>query len=180
MEYKEFKATINKVTGSRRHRIMDSLGMREAIAYYRKNRPIGNNNAVTSSQYYSIIRSINNLLVDKLLLDGELIFPNRMGKLEIRKWESIPKLKDGKLIYKAPVDWDKTLKLWYKDSEAYSNKTIIKTDEKWMYKIHYNKIIAVFNNKLFYDFNVNRNIKKRLKEMIKENKIEAFIFKTEY
>ena len=32
---------------------------------------------------------------------------------------------DGKLKTNLPIDWNKTLELWYEDEESYKNKTLI-------------------------------------------------------
>ena len=74
-----------------------------------------------------------------------------------------------------PIDWDRTLKLWYEDEESYKNKTLIKVEEKEIYKIYYNRNVAEFTNKSFYQFDINRELKKRLKQNIKEGKLDAFM-----
>ena len=75
-----------------------------------------------------------------------------------------------------PIDWDRTLKLWYEDEEAYKNKTLIKIEEKEIYKIFYNRNLADYTNKSFYQFNFNRELKKKLKYNIKEGEVDAFSF----
>lgn len=47
-------------------------------------------------------------------------------------------------------------------------------EEKEIFKIYYNRQLANYNNKTFYEFNVNRELKKKLKQAIKENNIDAF------
>ena len=54
------------------------------------------------------------------------------------------------------------------------NKTIIRLEEDEIFIINYNKRKAIYNNKMFYQFNVNRKLKQRLKELIKNNEIDAF------
>ena len=56
---------------------------------------------------------------------NDVTFPHRMGTLEARKIKSSISFKDGKLKTNLPVDWDKTLKLWYEDVESFNNKTLI-------------------------------------------------------
>lgn len=53
-------------------------------------------------------------------------------------------------------------------------KTLVKVEEKEIFKVYYNKQLADYNNQVFYEFNVNRELKKRLKQRIKEGKIDAF------
>lgn len=42
-----------------------------------------------------------------------------MGRLEIRKYDARITLQEGKVVTNLPIDWDKTLKLWSEDEEAY-------------------------------------------------------------
>ena len=42
-----------------------------------------------------------------------------MGRLELRKVNINPKIINGKLIVSKPIDWDRTLKLWYEDNESF-------------------------------------------------------------
>lgn len=49
-------------------------------------------------------------------------------------------------------------------------------EEKEIYKVYYNRMKCDFENQSFYEFIVNRDIKKRLKQKIKEGHIDAFTF----
>ena len=53
-----------------------------------------------------------------------------MGRLEVRKFEPIIRFDDNKLTVRLPIDWDRTLKLWSEDEEAYKERTLIKMEEK--------------------------------------------------
>lgn len=60
------------------------------------------------------------MLAEALIEGKEVKFPNRMGRLEIRKYYIEPYLNDKEeLVYKAPVHWGETLKFWYENPEAY-------------------------------------------------------------
>ena len=50
----------------------------------------------------------------------------------------------------------------------------LQVEEKEIFKVYYNKQLADYNNQVFYEFNVNRELKKRLKQRIKEGKLDAF------
>ena len=97
-----------------------------------------------------------------------------MGILEVRKRPATIKIVNGKLVNNLPIDWDTTLKLWAEDEESYKNRTIIKLEEDEIFIINYSKRTAIYNNKIYYQFNVNRKLKQRLKELIKNNEIDAF------
>ena len=97
-----------------------------------------------------------------------------MGTLEIRKRPGNTKIVNDKLVSNLPVDWDATLKLWAEDEKYYKNRTVVRLEEDDIFIINYNKKTAIYNNKMFYQFNVNRKLKQRLKELIKNNEIDAF------
>lgn len=110
-----------------------------------------------------------------MLIEGhDITLPNKMGRLEVRKYESTIKITDKGIKTNLPIDWDRTLKLWEEDEEAHQNKTLVKMEEKEIFKIWYNRIRANYTNKTYYRFNVNRALKIKLKERIKEHKFDAF------
>ena len=47
-------------------------------------------------------------------------------------------------------------------------------EEKEVFKVYYNRIKANYNNKSFYEFIVNRDLKRRLKQRIKSGNFDAF------
>ena len=73
-----------------------------------------------------------------------------------------------------PIDWDRTLKLWSEDEKAYKERTLVKVEEKEIFKVFYNRRNANYENKSFYEFEVNRDLKRRLKQRIKSGAIDAF------
>ena len=97
-----------------------------------------------------------------------------MGRLELRKYDAKIYLKDNKVVTNLPIDWDKTLRLWYEDKESYDNRTLVRMEEKEVFKIHYNRSKADYNNQTFYEFNPNRELRKELKKRIKDGKLDAF------
>lgn len=174
MNYQEFRRRVLKIDGKRTHKVKNSYGVYDAFRYYRINKPKYKKYILTESQYFAIIRSVNTLLSDSLLQNNDIILPSRMGSLEIRKRQTTLKIVDGKLINKLPIDWDKTLRLWAEDYEAYTDRVLIRLEESEIFLIRYNKSKANYNNKIFYQFNANRKLKQRLKDLIKNNEIDAF------
>lgn len=174
MNFKEFIYNIKKVNKERHHKVTNSYGTKDAFFYYRKIRPKDSKYVLTDVQYLRIIRMINDCLREHLINGNEFILPEKMGRLEVRKRANSIKFKDGKVVTDLPVNWDATLKLWYEDEESYNNKVLIREENKETFRIHYNKIRANYNNKSFYQFFPNRELKIGLKNNIKKNKIEAF------
>lgn len=171
----DFRKRVLRLTDTKIHKVRNSYGVYDGFKYYRTHRPNEHKYVLTESQYFSIIRKVNDLLRESLIDGEDITFPHRLGRLEVRKYATKVSLKDGKLKTNLPIDWDKTLKLWAEDEESYKNKTLIRAEEKEVYKIFYNRVVADFTNKSFYQFNANRELKRQLKQTIKEGKLEAFM-----
>ena len=172
--WKEFREKVLKVKESRNHKIRNSYGVYDAYKYYRKTKPKDSKYILTESQYFSIIRKINLRLAKSLIEGKDVILPNRMGTLEIRKRDQIIRFEGKKLVTNMPIDWEKTLKLWYEDSEAYTNKTLVRENMQEIYSVYYNKSRALYKNKLFYKFSPNREISKQIMAKAKGKLIESY------
>lgn len=171
----DFRKKVLKVDGPRIHRVRNSLGTYDAYKYIRKNKWFDIGRPLTEHEFYSIIRRMNNYLAETLLDGEEIILPCRMGSIELRKIEPKVRVKGGIINTNSfPIDWDKTLKLWSEDEDAYKERTLVKAEEKEIFKVYFNKKYATFNNKSFYEFEVNRDLKIRLKQRIKSGAIDAF------
>ena len=170
-----FINSIKRINEPRVHKVRNSYGVYDGFKYYRKIRPKEHKYVLTESQYFSIIRKVNELLGESLICGEDINLPYRLGRLEIRKYSAKITVDGKKVRTNLPIDWDRTLKLWYEDEESYKNKTLIKVEEKEIYKIYYNRNVADFTNKSFYQFDINRELKKRLKQNIKEGKLDAFM-----
>lgn len=174
--YTEFIKKLKKVSEKRNHKILNSYGVREAFLYYRKVRPKDSKFVLADIEYFKIIRTVNNKLKEQLLLGNDINLPERMGALELRKVNRGVSYSNGKLKNSYPINWDKTLKLWYEDEEAFNTKMLVREESKEVYLVYYNKYNANYNNKSFYQFNTNRDLKIKLKEQIKNNKIDAYLY----
>jgi hypothetical protein len=174
MTYEEFRNKVKNVTSKRNYKITGSYGVYDSYKYIRSHKWLDIGRPLTEKEFYSIIRTINKYLAKELLKGKDIKFPCKMGRLEIRKYPVSYRMKNNKLVTNLPVDWDKTLKLWYEDEEAYKNKTLIKMEEKELFKIFYNKRIANYNNKTFFEFSPNRELSVALRKKIKNGEIDAY------
>ena len=174
MNYDEFIKEVKKVNKHRKYSISNSWGVYDGFKYYRKIRPKDSKYVLKEVQYFAIIRQVNNKLAELLSNGEDIKFPCRMGKLELRKNKLRIKIDGNKVKTNTPIDWDRTLKLWYEDKESFENKTLIKSEEKEIFRIFYNKHLVNFNNKSFYQFKPNRKLKNMIKDNIRENRIDAF------
>ena len=171
----EFRRKILKVDHSRNHKVKNSIGVYDIYKHIRKNKWYDIGQPITEHQFYTIIRGVNNVLADNLLKGNDIVFPNKMGRLEVRKFEPIIRFEDNKLTVRLPIDWDRTLKLWLEDEEAYKERTLVKMEEKEIFKVCYNKTRADFPNKGFYQLQINRDLKIALKKKIKLGNFDAFL-----
>lgn len=171
----EFRRKVLKVDYSRNHKVKNSIGVYDIYKHIRKNKWYDIGQPITEHQFYTIIRQVNNVLADNLLKGNDIVFPNKMGRLEVRKFEPIIRFDDNKLTVRLPIDWDRTLKLWSEDEEAYKERTLVKMEEKEIFKVCYNKTRADFPNKGFYQLQINRDLKIALKKKIKLGNFDAFL-----
>lgn len=170
----DFRREILKVNGPRKHRISNSNGVYSAYKWIRKNKWLDIGRPLTEHEFYTIIRQVNNYLADELLQGQDIVLPHRLGRIELRKYSARVSFENGVLKTNLPIDWDRTLKLWSEDEEAYKDRTLVKMEEKEIFKVFYNKKNANYTNKSFYEFEVNRDLKRRLKQRIKSGAIDAF------
>jgi hypothetical protein len=174
MTYDEFKDQIKKVSQKRVYKVTHSKGVYDAYKYIRKHQWFNIGRPLTEKEFYSIIRTVHKYMTQEFIEGKDITFPCRMGRLEVRKYPVSYKIKDNKLVTNLPIDWNRTLKLWYEDEEAYKNKTLIKMEEKELFKIFYNKRIANYNNKAFFEFSPNRELSVALRKNIKNGEIDAY------
>lgn len=172
----EFRRRILKVNGPRKHKINNSLGVYHMYKFIRKNKWFDIGGPISEHDFYSIIRTINNYLAELLSRGHDINLPCQMGRLEIRKYDAKITLQGDRVITNLPIDWNKTLKLWSEDEDAYKERTLIKMEEKEIFKVYYNRGKANYTNKSFFQFDVNRELKKKLNHIIKEGRLDAFKF----
>lgn len=170
----DFRKKVLKLNGKRKTTINNSIGVKEAYRYLRKHKWEGIDRPLTESEFYLIIRSVNNKLAEELLKGRDIILPCYMGRLEVRKRDAIIKVKNGKILTNLGIDWNSTLKLWEEDTESFNNKTLVRYDNKEVFKIVYIKRNATYKNKAFYMFVVNRKLKRTVASLGKNGNLDAF------
>ena len=173
--YEEFRKRV--IRGNEHHtfEVTNSNGTKEAWRWLKKNRWLDLGQPVTEREFVIIIKTINLHLRDQLIQGKDIDLPHRMGRIEIRRFEAKLEFKDGKLITNLPVDWKRTLELWYEDESAKESKTLIRQENRTRYSIHYDRTKALYNNKAFYQFIPNRDVKVGLKENIINGGLDAFL-----
>ena len=170
----EFRRKVLKLNKSRTHKIRNSLGTYDAYKWIRKNKWLDIGRPVTEHEFYTIIRQVNNYLAENILNGEDVVLPHRLGTIELRKYDNRVYICNGKVVDNLPIDWDRTLKLWSEDEEEYKKRTLIKMEEKETFKVFYNKRTANYENKSFMQFKINRDLKRNLKQRIKNKTVDAF------
>jgi len=173
--FQEYAKKVKKVSGSRNHKIKNSLGMKDAYFYYRKNRPSDNKYALTERQYSSIINEMNYLWTEELINKGKMMFPEGLGGAHIVKNDVSPIIdKNGNLKIRRNVNPSATLKLWFEDDEARQNKTLVRFESDESFKIVYWMSKAKFKNYPYVRIQFTRALKKRLHERIMSGGYDTF------
>lgn len=167
---RDFKTLIKKANTKKEHKITASLGMREAFRYYTKK-----SKALDEKEFRRVIRYINNLLQESIAHGEDINLPCRMGRLELRKFKTSVSFRDGKMMTNLPIDWDETLNLWYEDKESFKEKRKVRMEVPEVFRVYYKKNTANYNNKSFFTFKVNRDLKQKLKTNIINKKVDAFL-----
>lgn len=173
MELKDFKVQVTKANVRKKGKVRNSLGVYDIYKTIRRNKWFDIGRPLTEHEFYTIIGRINDYLAEELKLGKTIVFPQRMGKLELLRSKRGVFLKDGKLKVTYPINWDKTLELWYTDEEARRNKTLIRIETDCVFRVLYNRHNANYNNKTFYKFKLNRFIQRALKVNIDKGLIDT-------
>ena len=169
-----FRREVLKVNKSRVHKVKNSLGVYDAYKWLRKNKWL-DMEPISEHDFYAIIRAVNKTLAKSFLHLGSINLPLRMGEIILRKYHPSITSQDGKIKTNLPVDWDSTLQLWSEDKESYKKRTLIRLEEKEVFKVLYDKSKALYNNKSFYTLELNRDIKLSLKKQLKNGLLDAFM-----
>ena len=101
-------------------------------------------NPINISQYVQITNQFMKFLSSKLLSQGDINIPERLGKLSIYGKKVKVKVEDGQIKGLAP-DWVKTKELWESDKEAKNKKQLV---------YHFNEE----TNGIRYKFSWSKNI----------------------
>lgn len=173
MTYEEFRKDIQKASTPKKAKVRNSWGVYDAYKHIRKNQWYDIGRPLKEHEFYSIIRGVNNHLAAELSKGNEVHFPSRMGALELRKIQRGVSIVEGKLRNTYPIDWEETLRLWFEDQEQRAAKTLVRKESEYVYHVKYNKHDANYENQCFYEFSLNRTIKKSLKENINKGKIDT-------
>ena len=130
-------------------------------------------NPINISQYVQIINQFMKFLILKLLSTGEIILPERLGRLSIFGKKVNVRIEDGEIKGLAP-DWVKTKQLWDSDEVAKSNKQLVyhfnEETNGIRYKFSWSKNRVLVSNKTLYNLRMTRSNKRKLSKLVREGK----------
>lgn len=164
MDIQAYKNKIKRVSDKRNIQVTNSYGNNDAFRDYCKTS--SKDSRLSSPKYRAFINKVNSLISLELFDTGFIKLPVGLGSISIYAKERIPKLVDGKLVYNAPIDWDKTLELWATDPESRVAKTLIKRPPGKTYNIKFHTTRRDYVNRRYIQFSPTRNLKIQLKDRI--------------
>ena len=130
-------------------------------------------NPINISQYVQITNHFMKFLITKLLTTGEIILPERLGRLSIFGKKVNVRIEDGEIKGLAP-DWVKTKQLWDSDEEAKNNKQLVyhfnEETNGIRYKFSWSKNRVLVSNKTLYNLRMTRSNKRELSKLVREGK----------
>nr|DAS64683.1 MAG TPA: hypothetical protein [Caudoviricetes sp.] len=157
-----------KRSGRPRKHIKEKYGMKDTWVYY-KNKTSDKPECINDKMYKEIIYGFLKYLGDKLLENGEVLFPERLGSLYIYGKKLNCKVVDNKLVG-ATIDWKSSKKLWEENEECAKNKQLVyfmnEHSNNLRYKTIWRNTRVLVPNKTVYKFILCRNMKRRLSKEI--------------
>ena len=130
-------------------------------------------NPINISEYVQILNQFMKFLILKLLSTGEIILPERLGRLSIFGKKVNVRIEDGEIKGLAP-DWVKTKQLWDSDEVAKSNKQLVyhfnEETNGIRYKFAWSKNRVLVSNKTLYNLRMTRSNKRELSKLVREGK----------
>jgi len=167
---------VKNVYGDRKHKITGSQNTISGFHYYRKIRPKETKFVLKDKEYLSIIREMNNLVADYLIENKSIRLPAGFGRLEICKMENKSWIDDnGKFNTSKLVDIHSTLKLWYEDEEAKANRSLIRFDNDYTFRIKYPQRSRMYEFNKYFSIQFNRQLRKKLSLAIKTGNYDAYL-----
>ena len=174
--FEDYLKEVQNVHGSRKHKISGSKNTIDGLRYYRKIRPREKEFVLTDKEYLSIIREMNNLVVDYLIENKSIRLPAGFGKLEVVKYETKSWIdEDGRFMSTKKIDMNSTLKLWYDDEESRLNKTLVRYDDEFIFRFYYPQRGRMYKYNGYYSIRFNRNLQQKLKLAIQAGNYDTYL-----
>ena len=96
MELEEFKSNLIR-NQKKKFKVSNSWGVYDSYKHIRKNGWYNIGRPVTEHEFYTIVRKMNDLLAENLFEHQCIVFPSRMGAVELRKHKNSEWKTEGNL-----------------------------------------------------------------------------------
>lgn len=130
-------------------------------------------NPVDIKVFLSIGYGFMKFLMRKLFFRGDILLPERLGKLEVIGKKVKIRVEDGEIKGLAP-DWKSTLELWDTHPEAKEEKKLVyhfnEDTNGIRYRFGWGKNRVLMTNKTLYSLKMTRTNKRYLSSLIKQGK----------
>ena len=174
--FEQYLKDAKNVSSNRKHKITGSQNTISGFHYYRSIRPKESQFVLKDKEYLSIIREMNNLVADYLIENKSIRLPSGFGKLEIVKYETKSWIdKNGKFASSKRVDMNETFKLWYEDEECRINKTLVRYDNDFIFRIKYPSKGRMFKYNGYFSIRFNRQLRHKLMLAIKAGNYDTYL-----
>lgn len=157
------------------NKIKVDYGMPDFYKYYCDN----SKEPVDRKTFNKIVSEFNKGVVNAIIEKGIEYTPTYLQMTFcVRKSVRIPKIKDGKLINTAPIDYKTTKALWARDPEAAEKKILIRYlnnhTSKNVFRIKMIKSGFSYTSKKYYKFKPCRSFQRLLAKRIFDDSKDNF------
>jgi hypothetical protein len=165
--------------GRRLHEAKSDFGIQDYYKFFNNKYKVG----VNKQTYKKIINDFNQQMIN-LIIEENLIYrlPYINMEVVIKKDKRKPKIKDGKVINNAPVNWKVTNELWENDEEAKEKKIFVRHSNYhtsgYVFRIYCKKFKCKLKYRSLYKFKPNRKFTRQLSaRLLDENKdnLDAYL-----
>lgn len=166
---------MTQKTKSKENKIKNHFGIANYFKWYNDNHEC----KVSRQEFNEICGEFNLGIINLMLNENVSYTPPMVGfTFSIRKNERIPKIKNGKLVNKLPVNFKETLKLWSLDEEAKKNKILVRHtnthSNRCVFSIRIIKTGNVYANKKYYLYKPSRMFQRSLAARIFDETKKSF------
>lgn len=148
---------------------MKHLNIRSSYPFYVES----SETPVSVNTFVAIAKDYMQFLADKVLEEGQIMLPERLGQLIITGKKVKAVVEDGVIKGLAP-DWKSTNELWIKDPEAKEKKQLVyhfnEDTNGIRYKFSWSKSRVLVANKTLYNLRMTRTNKRILSANVKAGK----------
>ncbi len=159
-----------------KNKISVDYGMPDYYEYFEQEYPELN---IPRSKFNKIIGEVNDGIINLILNEGlEFKLPYLYTTFIIKKDKRKPKIKDGKVINNAPVDWKTTKKLWDEHPETKEKKLLVRYTNThtsgYVFRIYFKKFGSHLKNRSYFKFKPSRRFQRALSARIKDDNKDKF------